>query len=206
MALFALAVIIVFIGFIYTLLLLTWQWLLQAPHHKCLGWIRNTRLNLFMEANLAAYSPKHRYWTGILLLIRVALYLEIALDTSNRKSNNLLATGIICTCLLFAKTLSGSNVYKKKLIDYFNSFCYVNLLILSIIYHNNRRGRVIAAKISVSIAFVQLLCALTYHTISTLLEIPYLRISLAQGLMKYPKLGKVPLLDSQEIEILRCMQ
>ena len=199
--LFLLAVIIIFIGLIYTILLLTWQWLLQAPHYKCLGWIRNTRLNLFMEANLAAYSSKHRYWTGLLLLIRVVLYLEIALDTSNRKNNNLLATGIICTCLLFVKALSGSNVYKNKLIDYFNSFCYVNLLILSIIFHNNRKGRVTAAKVSVSIAFVQLLCVLTYHTISTLLEIPYLRISLAQGLKKYLKLGKVLPLDSQEIDI-----
>ena len=109
-----LAVVTVFMGLIYTTLLLTWQWLLQASHYRCLGWIRNTRLNLFMEANLATYSSKHRYWTGLLLLIRVALYLEIALDTSNRKSNNLLATGIICTCLLFVKTLSGSNVYKRN--------------------------------------------------------------------------------------------
>ena len=199
--LFLMAVIIVFIGLIYTALLLTWQWLLQAPHYKCLGWIRNTRLNLFMEANLAAYSSKHRYWTGLLLLIRVALYLEIALDTTNRTSNNLLATGIICTCLLFIKALSGSNVYKKKLVDYFNSFCYVNLLILSIIYHNNRKGRVTAAKVSVSIAFIQLLCVLTYHIISTLLEIPYLRISLTQRLNRYSKLSKVLRFDSQETDI-----
>ena len=114
--LFLLAVIIVFLGLSYTILLLTWQWLLQTPNYKCLGWIRNTRLNLFMEANLAAYSSKHRYWTGLLLLIRVVLYLEIALDTSNQTSNNLVATGLICTCLLFVKTLSGSNVYKKNLL------------------------------------------------------------------------------------------
>ena len=76
----------------------------------------------------------------------------------------------------------------------------MNLLILSIIYHN-RNGRVTAAKVSVSIAFAQLFCVLTYHTINTLLQIPHLRISLAQRLKKYPKLGKVLPFDSQEIDI-----
>ena len=202
--LFLVAAIIVFIGLFYTALLLTWQWLLQVPHYKWLGWIRNTRLNLFMEANLAAYNSKHRYWSGLLLLIRVALYFEIALDTTNRRSNNLLATGIICTCLLFIKTLSGIRVYKNKLIDCFNSFCYVNLLILSIIYHSNRNERMIAAKISVSIAFLQLLCVLIYHTIITLLEIPRLgklKLSFAKLLNKHSKLGKILPFDFQETNI-----
>ena len=59
--LFLLALAIVSIGLIYTVLLLIWQWLLQVPHYKLLRWIRNTRLNLFMEANVASYNSKHRY-------------------------------------------------------------------------------------------------------------------------------------------------
>ena len=143
--LFLLAVAIVSI---YTVLLLTWQWLLQAPHYKLLGWIRNTRLNLFMEANVAAYNSKHCYWTGLLLLTRVALYLEIAFNTSNQTRSSVSATGLVCACLLFIKALSGNKIYKKKLIDYLNSFCYLNLLILSVAllhYHNNlRMGKIIA--------------------------------------------------------------
>ena len=202
--LFLVAVTIIFMGLIYTVLLLTWQCLLQTPHHKCLGWIRNTRLNLFMEANLAAYSSKHRYWSGLLLLIRVALYFKIALDTTNQRGNNLLATGIICTCLLFIKALSGIRVYKNKLIDYFNSICYMNLLIFSIIYHSNRNGRLVAAKVSVSVAFLQLLCVLTYHTIITLLEVPCLgklKLSFAKLLNKHSKLGKILPFNSQETNI-----
>ena len=156
-----------------------------------------------MEANLAPYSAKHRYWTGLLLLIRVVLYLEIALDTTNRKSNNLLATGIICISLLFVKTLSGSHVYKNKMIDYFNSLCYVNLSILSIIYHSNRKGRTIAAKLLVSIAFIQFLCALAYHIMITLFEIPYLKRLFVQRLRKYSKLGKIlPFVNFQETDIM----
>lgn len=73
---------------------------------------------------------------------------------------------------------------------------------LSIIYHNNRKGSAIAAKISVSIAFIQLLCVLAYHTINVLLELPYLsqlKISLAQRLRKLSKLGKVLPFSSQDI-------
>ena len=198
--LFLVAIIIVFIGLIYTILLLTWQWLLQASHYKFLGWTRNTRLNLFMEANLAPYSSKQRYWTGLLLLIRVVLYLKIALDTTN---NNLLATGIICACLLFIKTLLRSSVYRNKLIDYLDSLYYMNLLILSIIYLNNTNGREIAAKVSVSISFVQLLCILAYHTMITLLEIPYLKTSIAQRLNKHSKLDKIlPFVHFQETDIM----
>ena len=107
--------------------------------------------------------------------------------------------------ILTIKALSGIRVYKNKLVDYFNSFCYVNLLILSIIYHSNRNGRMVAAKISVSIAFLQLLCVLTYHTIITLLEIQCLgklKLSFARLLNKHSKLGKIFPFDFQETNIM----
>ena len=205
--LFLLATTIVFIGLLYTVLLLTWQWLLHAPNYKLLRWIRNTRLNLFMEANLAAYNSKHRYWTGLLLLIRVILYLEIAINTSDQTSNSLFTTGLISACLLFVKTLFGSSVYKKKLIDYLDSFCYLNLLILSgaqLYFHSNIRGRIIAAKVSLSAAFVQLLCVLMYHTVNTILEIPYLsrlKTLFAERLQSNSKLGEILPFTLQEPEL-----
>ena len=107
MPLFLVAVIIIAIGLVYTALLLTWQWLLLAPNYKFLRWIRNTRLKLFMQANLAAYDSKHCYWTGLLLLIRVAFYLEIAYNNSNELNASLLTTGSIAACLLFFKSIWG---------------------------------------------------------------------------------------------------
>ncbi len=161
------AIIIVAIGLAYTLLLLTWQWLLN---YKLLRWIRNTRLQLFMEANVAPYNSKHRYWTGLLLLIRVAFYIEIAYNNSNETNMSLLATGLIAACLLFAKTLYGNKIYKRRMIDYIDSFSYLNLLILSIaqLYsQNNKAEQIITATVSVSAAFLQLLFVLIYHTFIT---------------------------------------
>ena len=159
MPLFLVAVIIIAIGLVYTALLLTWQWLLLAPNYKLLRWIRNTQLNLFMQGNLAAYDSKHRYWTGLLLLIRVAFYLEIAYNNSNELNASLLTTGSIAACLLFLKAFGG-NVYKKKMIDRLDTFTYLNLLLLSIaqLYTQpDKAKQMITAKISVSITFLQLL-------------------------------------------------
>ena len=206
--LFFVATIIIAIGLAYTVLLFTWQWLLKAPNYILLRWIRNTRLNLFMEANVAAYNPKHRYWSGLLLFIRVALYLEIAYYNSYEINASILTTGLIAACLLFAKTLYRNKVYKKRMIDYLDSFSYLNLLMLSIaqLYsQHNKTGQIIAAKISVSAAFLQLLFVLTYHIIITVLEIPQLsrvHLSLAQRLQRESKLIELlPLNSEQETEI-----
>ncbi len=203
--LFVMATVIIAIGLAYTVLLFIWQWLLKAPNHKLLRWIRNTRLNLFMDANLAAYNPKHRYWSGLLLLIRVALYLEIAYYNSYKINASILATGLIAACLLFAKTLYRNKVYKTRILDYLDSFSYLNLLILSIaqLYsQHNEKGQIIAAKVSISAAFLQLLFVLTYHTIITLLEIPHLsrvHSSLTQRLQRESKLNElIPLNSEQE--------
>ena len=156
--LFLVAAAIVAIGLPYTIFLLAWQWLLRASNYRLLKWIRNTRLNLFMEANVAAYNTKHRYWSGLLLLIRVALYLEIAYYNSYAINAGILATGLIAGSLLFTKALYRKKVYRKRMIDNLDSFSYLNLLVLSIaqLYnHNNDRGQIIAAKVSVSAAFLQ---------------------------------------------------
>jgi predicted outer membrane repeat protein len=202
--LFFFATIIIAMGLAYTLLLFTWQWLLKAPNHKLLKWTRNTRLNLFMEANLAAHTPKHRYWTGLLLLIRVALYIEIAYHNSYETNASILATGLIAGCLLFVKALYRNKVYKKRVVDYLDSFSYLNLLVLSTAQLYNQNNMT-AAKLSVSAAFLQFLFVLTYHTIKIMLQVPCLKrlnmnSSLAQRLYKKEsKPGESVLTTSQEI-------
>ena len=40
--------VIIISGFAYTILLLSWQWLVQAPRWKILRWTKNTKLNAFI--------------------------------------------------------------------------------------------------------------------------------------------------------------
>ena len=154
---------------------------------------------------MAAYISKHRYWTGLLLLIRVAFYLEIAYNTSNEVNASPLATGLIAACLLLLKAYRGK-IYKKGMIDCLDTFTYFNPLILSIaqLYsQHNKIGQMISAKISVSAAFLQLLFVLIYHMANTFLEIfCQNRLSHAHRLQKLSKPGKLLPLNSQATELM----
>ena len=98
-ALFVVAVIILIVGIVYTLLLFSWQWLLYYQDKLLFKWVRNHKLCHFFEPYHAPYSIKHRYWTGLLLLARVSLYLVFALNVSGDPSVNLLAIVAMGSCL-----------------------------------------------------------------------------------------------------------
>ena len=118
-----------------------------------------------MEVNFAAYRPKHRYWIGLMLLIRVVLYLEIAYNYKESKAS-LLATALTAASLLLLMIVVGGNVYRKKYVGCLSSFYYFNLLMLSVAqlyWRNSVRGQKISAEISVGVAFVLLLGVLVYH-------------------------------------------
>jgi hypothetical protein len=92
--LFLAAIIIVAIGIAYTSLLFSWQWLLRAPQIKVFALIRDTRLNSFMDAYLAPHTLKSRYWTGLLLFIRVVIYILSAVNVSGDPNFNLRGSGV----------------------------------------------------------------------------------------------------------------
>ncbi len=74
-ALVLVALFIILVGVPYTILLFLWQWLARAPKCKIFKWTRNTKLNAFISVHHAPYKSKYRYWTGLLLLVRVVLYI-----------------------------------------------------------------------------------------------------------------------------------
>ena len=57
----------------YTLLLLFGQWLQVLSHLRLFSWVN--RLKPFMDSYHAPYKAKHRYWPGLLLVLRFVLYL-----------------------------------------------------------------------------------------------------------------------------------
>ena len=202
--LFLIATVIVLAGLSYIILLFSWQWLLQASNYRLLGWIRNTRFNSFMEANVAAYTPKHRYWTGLLLLIRVIIYLVIAYNTREPRASFLATALIVASLLLLMVTLRG-NIYRNKLIGCLNSFCYLNLLMLSIAHlywRNNTKGQSVSVEISVDITFTLLLSVLIYHIIKTLFEISCINQVKTLILQRIHNLGKNRPMHAQGTELI----
>ena len=163
------AIVIATIGFSYTILLFSWQWLHRLPNIVILHWVRNTKLNSFIEAYHAPYKPRYRYWTGLLLLIRVVLSVAITANVSGDPHYNLLATGILIASLVMLKVYLGDNIYKNKILDYLENTCYLNLLLLTLVTFyslKNINTQKIVADTSIGVTFIMLLCVISYHTYS----------------------------------------
>ena len=88
--LFVTALLILTLGVVFTVLLFFWQWLLYYQNRRWLKWVSYQRLYMFLEPYHAPYTFKHRYWTGLLLLIRAALYIVSAANVSSDPGVNLL--------------------------------------------------------------------------------------------------------------------
>ena len=67
--LFIVAILILLAGATYTTIVFAWQWILG------LKWVKATKLSLFIHTYHAPYTPKHHYWTGLLLIAWIALYI-----------------------------------------------------------------------------------------------------------------------------------
>ena len=170
--LFVVALLTITIGFVYIFLLFTWQWLLRLPRSRLTSWVRNAKLNAFIYMYHVPYTAQHRYWTGLLLLARIVLYL--ILDLSNDPKFRLLTITLITTCLLLLKAMLGSKVYKRKLTDYLDTVSIFNILVFSLVSFytvGNQSSQKLAANISVGIAIVMFLFVICYHLKFSLLEV-----------------------------------
>ena len=68
------------------------------------------------------------YWTGLLLLVRAALYIIAAVNVSNGPGINLLAIGFtIISILLLKGCLKKNKIYKKWPLELIEMISYINL-------------------------------------------------------------------------------
>ena len=108
---------ILLLGILYAILVFSWQWLLIYQDKPIFKWVKYQRLHHFMEPHHAPYTSKHRYWTGLLLLVRIILLSERVLNFSKDPQIDLLATIVVVSCLLLLKSVTAKRVYKNWLVD-----------------------------------------------------------------------------------------
>ena len=129
-ALFLVAILILFVGVVYTSLIFSWPWLLHCQNMFIFGWARSLKLHHFMEPYHAPYNVNHRYWTGLLLFARVTLYPVFALNTHSDPGVNLLAIAILTGSIMFLRALVGK-IYENIVIDRIEMMCYSNAALFS---------------------------------------------------------------------------
>ena len=92
-------------GAVYTSLLFSWQWFIRLSKLKIFAWTKNQKLHTSIETYNTPYTPKHRYWTGLFLIVRVILYLISAFVESIDPRITLVCTITVVLCIIVYKTL-----------------------------------------------------------------------------------------------------
>ena len=149
----------------YTLLLLLGQWLQTKSHLHLLSWVKSPNLKAILDAYHAPYKPKHRYWTGLLLFIRCALFLVFAFNISGNDSVNLLVISSTNSGIFIWFAFSGM-VYKKWSLNALELSFILNLgTLAAATHHVNQSGgsQAAVACTSVGIAFLTFIGIVTYH-------------------------------------------
>ena len=85
-----------------------------------------------MDAYHAPYVTKNRYWTGLLLLARVVLYLTAAINVSGEPRFNLLAISLIIGSIFLFHAYSGMRIYKQWALNVLEFTTYFNILALAV--------------------------------------------------------------------------
>ena len=163
----------------YTLFLIFSQWLRsKSGQYRIFYWVNHYRVIPFLDAYHAPYTDKHRYWTGLMLLVRCALFLLFALNALGDPSVNLLAIGSITSILLIiVYALFGNRIYKNWYLNMLELSFLVNLGILALatLYIRSTGGNQKAVTFtSVSVAFATFVGIVIYHSVQQIKHTPQL--------------------------------
>ena len=150
------------------MLLIFGQWLQAKSGLKIFSCINNRYVKPFLDAYHAPYTNKHRYWTGLMLLLRFVLLLISAVNALGDPSVNLLATASTTTAILTLTTMLSSRIYKSWSLSLLETSFTLNLTILAVatLYIQPSGGNQNSATfISVGISFTTFIGIVIHHSI-----------------------------------------
>ena len=162
------SIFILVLCIIFTVLVFSWQWLLRYQDKIIFKWVRYQKLRLFLEPYHVPYTAKYRYWTGLLLFVRVLLFLISVLNFSLDPRVELMAVLFIVSGLILLKGVTAKRVYKNWLLDVMETAIYFNLVVFSALtwYNLDFGGNQVAvAYTSVMIIFTLLLGVIVFHVL-----------------------------------------
>eukprot|EP00731_Ephydatia_muelleri_P012603 Em0006g1497a len=108
----------------YAILLLLTPCIQTKSDWKILNWVN--KLKPFIDSYEGPYIGRHRFWSGLLLLIRIPIYVSSALvEITNSSFNLSVAMFFIAAVVIY---LARFNVYKNVKYCYLEMFLYINLI------------------------------------------------------------------------------
>ena len=95
-------------------------------HHKTFRWVN--RLKPFLDAYQGPYSDKFRIWTGLLLMVRVPLFIVYTVNYRNDPGISHFCT--IAATSIATFTILKNATYKRKITNWMKTFSLLNLVTL----------------------------------------------------------------------------
>ena len=159
--------ILLFIGIVYTLLVFSSQWLQRYSYICCRKASRDPvfRLKPLIDAYCGPYKDSCRFWTGLLLIVRLVLTGLFSYTSSmNYQVNNIIILGIVLLLTSLAWIVEG--MYKTRELNTIEFLSYLNIgfVALSSIMTNGQYSQVI---ISEHIYWCSFICSYSTNTKST---------------------------------------
>ena len=126
--LFLVALIFLLIGLLYTGLVFSAQWL-QHYSGKCFKSSHDPVIKLkpFIDAYTGPYKDKYRYWTGLLLIIRLLLTTVFSYTTGTIPQINNYIIAVVAAVLLY----HSRNVYRANKLNILEAFYFINLGVMA---------------------------------------------------------------------------
>ena len=159
------AVIILTACGVFTLLLFCSQWLPRCSNWKLLKWTRNSKYTGFMDAFHAPFTPKHRYWVGLLLFALIVHNTVVAMATNSYLS-------IVCVAILFSGrivfVLLNIRVYKiwymesLEVLFILNTFIFMVFFAIGTLFYAVDI-RTALSNVSMALSFLLFTVILLYH-------------------------------------------
>ena len=156
----------------YTLFLLLGQCILprlDLNKLRWLSWGNYLKMKSFLDAHHAPYKDRHRYWIGLLLVLRFILFLITAIvdmESPQDPHVNLLVIIVSTVLLAIFAWNAGGGMYKKWYLNALESSFIFNLIILAAatLYAKLAGGNQAAVSYtSVTIAFTTFIGIIIYH-------------------------------------------
>ena len=180
---FIAAFIIIILGAIYTILLLFGQWFPRCSNRKIMKWTKNPKYNAFIDAYHAPFTPKHRYWMGLLLFAQIVHTLVAAMATGPIP---ILSAGCTTLGLILLKLLN-TKIYKNRLHDSLETLFLTNIVVLALATFYTRETNVnqlALVNTSMTISFVLFLVILGSHFYKYILKDTQIWVKLTQPFQK----------------------
>ena len=153
----------IFIAFFflpYTFFLLLGYKLYRYSGKRCIRWFM-IRMKPLLDAYYAPYERHTRYWTGLLLLVRCALYIVFSVDSIGGTDNSLLAIIMALTVLIVIAWLSVK-IYTSFYVNAIEALVYLNLITLSAAASNKANSPALVYSL-VGIVFVIMVGIIVHH-------------------------------------------